>query len=177
MTATALELLHLLHTVGTLVGAGGIAFAEFFYTKAVADGYVDRKERRQYLKALLWPLRWGMGLVLLSSIMISLTEYSMPDLTQSVMSSGFWTELSLAVVIIVATWLMVKSRLPLWLGSSSVLIGWWMLLLIDAARPLSLTYSTYVVFYIVSVLVTSGVLSYLRVFLAHARPRRSRLPI
>jgi hypothetical protein len=174
MTSELLSFFLELHTLGAIICAGYVAFAEFFYTKAASDGIIDHHERK-YLRHLFSGLRFGMSIVLVSSIALIVLEYLLPDSPQDVLSAPFWALQTLTLLVLFFAWLLSRKNAEWWFVSAAILTGWWMMLLIDLGylQQFQLTYFMYLLLYFVVSLVLSGVLSYIRILLTprHLLPK------
>ena len=163
LEATA-TLLIALHTLGAALGAGGVTYAEVFYTKAVADGKIDRRER-DYFETTYWALRWGMLTVLLSGIALIVVQYFLPDSPDAVLYAPLWMQNTLALVVTISAWALSRDLLPWWLGSALAFSGWWMLLILDAFRAVSVPYLTLLFAYVLAVFIAAAGWGYARVLL------------
>ncbi len=128
-----------IHAIGAALGAGGVTFAEIFYTKATADGRIDRREQ-EYFRATFWALQWGLLTVLISGIALTIIQYFLPNSPQAVLYAPLWMQNTLALVIIIAAWFVSRRAFPWWVGSSLIFAGWWMMLVLDAYRTASVSY-------------------------------------
>lgn len=167
MLSAIATLLIALHTLGAALGAGGVLFAEVFYTKATADGRIDKRERA-YFETTYWSLRWGMTTVLLTGIALIYIQYFLPDSPQAVLYAPLWIQNTLALFITVSAWALSRGMIPWWVGSALAFAGWWMMLILDAFQHFSFSYFTLLVVYVIAVFASAVFWGYARV-LAHHR--------
>ncbi len=160
---TLIFVIALIHALGAGIGAAGITFAEVRYLKAVADGNIDTHER-DYIRTTFWALRWGMAIVLLSSIALGIVQYQLPGAPQAVLAVSFWASTTIALVIILAGYALAKGIMPWSIASALGFAGWWMILLIDAWRGLASGYVALLFIYILFVFASMLVWGYARIF-------------
>lgn len=168
MTSALLPFVAMLHTLGALIGAGFVTFAEVFYTQAASDGKIDHHERK-YLRHLFHGLKFGMILVILSAMALIVLEYLVPDAPQDVLAAPFWFLQTLTLLVLTFGWMLSKDRAAWWFSSAAILVAWWMMLAIDLGYLNSFGYIMLVMMYLLATFIVAGVLHYVRV-LVRARP-------
>jgi hypothetical protein len=162
----ALPVLALVHTLGAALGAAGVTFAEILYLKASADGRIDRRER-DYVRAAFWALKWGMGVVLLSSIALIFAQYAAGG-AQLVLMPAFWASLTLALVILLCGYELSKKRIPWAVATGFGFAAWWAILAIDAWRGIPLGYGPILFSYLVFAFISMGAWGYARLFVTRS---------
>jgi hypothetical protein len=172
MLAALATLLAGLHTIGAALGAAGATYAEVFYAKATADGRIDTREK-SWIATTYWSLSWGMTVVLLTGIALTIVEYFLPDAPQGVLYAPLWMQDTLALVVTVVAWCMVQ-RLASWtVGSSLIFAGWWMMLALDAWRTVSVPYVWLLFVYALAVAASAALWGYVRLlFRERAKVRK-----
>jgi hypothetical protein len=171
MLAALSGLLITIHVIGAALGAAGVTYAEIFYTKATADGHIDRREY-DYFSTTFWALRWGMTVVLVSGIALVIVQYLLPNSPEDVFYAPLWTQNTLALVITLAAWFTSRKMFPWWLGSSLAFAGWWMMLVLDGARNATFSYLHLLMVYVLLVCASAVFWGYVRV-IAHKDSRKS----
>ncbi len=151
-----------LHLLGAALGAGGVLFAEIFYTKAIADGRITEKER-EYFATTYWSLRWGMTTVLLSGIALIVVQYLLPNSPEAVLYAPLWMQNTLILIITAVGWMLSRDLVSWWVGSSMVFAGWWMILVLDAFQTFSFPYLLLLSAYAVAIFVSAAFWGYARV--------------
>ncbi|MDR3546979.1 MAG: hypothetical protein P4M11_01655 [Candidatus Pacebacteria bacterium] len=169
MTTQLIPLLAILNTLGALIGTGMTTFAEVFYTHAVSDGEIDHHERK-YLRRLFRGFAFGITLVILSNIALIVFEYLVPYAPESVLTVPFWSLQILTLIIIFVGWLLSKRQIQWWLGSSAVLVAWWLILLIDLGLLNAAGFFEIIFTYIIATILAAGALSYLRMHMRELEP-------
>ena len=150
-----------IHTLGAAAGAFGSLFAEIFYAKATRDGKIDTRER-DYLSITYKTLSWGMMTVLITSILLTGIGLAYPVSTITALSTALWMQITLIFVILLFAWLLSRSQVSWWVGSSVVFSGWWMFLLLDVF-PTNLPYTVLAFAYLIFVFICAAVWGYVRV--------------
>lgn len=150
-----------LQAIGAVVGAGGAVFAEIFYLDAIRDGVIDAAERA-HLRIIAHSLRWGMLLVLLSSICLVLLNFIYEAWPQPALTAAYWTEMALVFVIIYASWAMSKRIISFTLGSAAVFSAWWYVALLVFGKMPALSFGASLALYAVSTAILFGLLLYAR---------------
>ncbi|MGH7175449.1 MAG: hypothetical protein ACREGR_03780 [Minisyncoccia bacterium] len=158
---TLIAIFAVLQAVGAILGAGGAVWGELSYFNAIADGRLDRAERA-HLSVIAKALRWGMLILLVSSIALVLIAFILSNPLQPALTSGYWALMTLALVVIWASWALSRRRVPFWFGSAAIFTGWWMMALLALGRLPLLSYGATVAFAIVACAIIAGVLAYIR---------------
>jgi hypothetical protein len=153
----------ILQAVGAILGAGGSVWGEVSYFQAIRDGRIDRAERAQ-LAVIARALRWGMLLLLVSSIALVLIAFIIESPFQPATTASYWSLMTLAFAVIWASWALSRRRAAFWLGSAIVFTGWWVLALLALGRLPLLSYGATLAFFVVACAIIAGVLAYIRSF-------------
>lgn len=119
-----------LHGFGAALGAGGALFAEIFYAKATADGHLDRRER-DWFRSTFFALKWGMGTVLVTGLLLIFVQYFLPDSPERVLHPALWAQNALAVIVLGFAYALSRKRVTWHIGAASIFAGWWMIFALD----------------------------------------------
>jgi hypothetical protein len=153
--------------LGAIVGAVATVWGELAYIKAMRDGHIDRAERA-HLNAIAHGLRFGMTLLLLSSLALVVAAYLSRAALQPALTPGYWTLTLLAILVIYVSWALSRGRVSFALGSAIAFTGWWFLAYLTLGLVPPLTFGATVAFFVVATAVFYAILQYAR-FLS--RPR------
>jgi hypothetical protein len=156
-----LSIFALLQAIGAIIGAGGSVVGELAYLKAMQDQRIDHAEAA-HLRLIARALRWGMGLVLVGSIGLVVLDYGYGAVLQPALTSGYWLEMTLVLLIITASWALSRRRIAFWLGSSAAFAAWWYLALLDLGMAPALGYGASLAVYVLATAIIAAILSYAR---------------
>ncbi len=123
---TLISLLVFCQALGALGGALSAVWGELAYLRAMRDGKIDDAERA-HLHIIAGGLRWGMLLILLSSLGLIIVAYTLRAAVQPALSASYWTLIVLAFLIIGVSWALSRRRISFALGSATLFAGWWFL--------------------------------------------------
>lgn len=115
-----------LQALGALVGAGAAVWGELSYIRAVREGKIDRPERA-HLERIALGLRFGMLLLLVSSLGLIISSYLLNVAAPPVLTPEYWTLIFLALLVVWASWALSRGRVTFSYGSAIVFSGWWFL--------------------------------------------------
>ncbi len=154
-------LLAFTQAIGALIGAGGGVFAELYYFRAMKDGRVDEAER-SHMRVLATTLRIGMIVVLLSSISLVILDFVYLRHPQPALTATYWTQMLIAIGVIVASWALSRKRISFVWGSAIVFTGWWYLACLSLGQMPLMSLGSALALYLVSTVIMAGLLSYAR---------------
>jgi hypothetical protein len=163
MTFELISIFSALNALGAIIGTAFVTWGEIFYTRAAADERIDHHERK-YLRHLFRSMKFGMLLVLISSVALVVLEYLVPTAPETVLTSPFWALQTFVWLILILGWLLSKDRVAWWFGSAAILVAWWMIVLIDFGFLDSYTYLVLIAAYVVVTFVLAGLLGYVRIW-------------
>lgn len=166
MTSSLIPLAGALHTLGAVIGAAFVTYAEIFYTFSASDGKIDHHERK-YLRHLYRGLKFGLVLVIVSATALIVLEYLVPDAPQDVLLAPFWFLQTLTILILVYGWRLSKGREAWWIASAAILTAWWMMVAIDFGYLNSFGYVMLAMLYVLVTFIAAGILHYIRVLARH----------
>lgn len=112
--------------LGAGIGTFTAMWSEFAYIRAMRDGKIDTAERA-HLLVIGNGLRFGMMLLLLSSLGLVITAFLLGGTLQPAMTVSYWTLIVLAFLIIGISWALSRKQISFMLGSAAVLTAWWLL--------------------------------------------------
>jgi hypothetical protein len=150
--------------LGAFLGAGATVWGELAYMWAMRDGHISVAERR-HLRVIGHGLRWGMTLLLLSSLTLVVIAYLLQFKTQPAVTAGFWVLMCLALVVIYASWSLSRKKISYALGSALAFTGWWFLVYLVIGSIPALSFGAMVGFFIVATGIFYAILSYARLLL------------
>jgi hypothetical protein len=147
--------------LGALVGAGASVWGEVVYMRAMRDGKIDRAERA-HLEVIAHGLRFGMSLLLISSFALVIVAYLLKNPAQPAQTTGFWTLILFALLIVYVSWALSRNRISFALGSAIAFTAWWFLAYLTLGLFPTLSFGATVAFFVVATVIFYGVLSYAR---------------
>lgn len=148
------------HVVGTILGTGGATIAEFQITKALKDKVINADEKA-LMHVNYTMIRVGMAILLVS--VIAMFWYHLSAGNQFILTSEkLWIKDLMFVAIFINAIALHKRFVPLWLGASVSFTSWWGATLLGLAGRLPYSFETYLVAYIIAILVVAGVSHLLR---------------
>ncbi len=150
-------LLVLLQALGAGIGAGMAVWAELAYIRAARDGNIDEAEAA-HLRHIARGLRYGMLLVLLSSLGLVVLSYVAQSVVPPALQSSYWTLMVLSLVVIIVSWALSRKRLSFALGSATLFAGWWSLVFLATGQIPPLAFGASIGFFIVATVLFYGLL-------------------
>lgn len=154
--------------LGAVVGAGTAVWGELAYIRAHRDGKIDRHERA-HLAVIERGLRFGLSLVLLSSLGLVVAAYVGEAVIQPAYTMSYWLLIGLAFVVLSVSWAMSRKVLSFAYGSAIAFAAWWCLVFLTVgglpvASPLEA-----VLTFALAVLAFGGILFLMRRFALRSR--------
>jgi hypothetical protein len=125
------------------------------------DGKMDLAERR-HLVAIGHGLRFGMTLILLSSLGLIVVAYLVHVTPQPALSPSYWTFMMLSLLIISVSSMLVRRRVPYQLASATLFAAWWFLVYLSFGW-LTLSFGAAVMSLIVATVIFYAILHYTRI--------------
>jgi len=165
--ATLFAFIVFCQALGACVGAVTTVWGELAYLKAMRDGKIDHAERA-HLAVIAHGLRFGMTLLLVSSLALVIVAYLSHAALQPALTTGYWTLIVLAVLVIYVSWALSRGRISFALGSAIAFTGWWFLAYLTLGLVPELSFGATVAFFVVATAVFYGILQYAR-FLAGSK--------
>ena len=156
---TALEL------CGALIGAAFSIRAEYAWLKAMRDGHIDRAERA-HLDEIADGLRYGMVLLVVSSIALVFLSYASGAPLQPATTGTYWSMMTVILVIVIAAWAHSHEWIGFSLASAAVFSGWWFLLYLIIGFVPSVSFGE-----LVGAFIASTILLYAILYGARKLPR------
>ncbi len=149
---------------GASVGAFAAVWSEIAYLRAMRDGNVSNAEQA-HLRIIARGLRFGMTLLLFSSLGLVIAGYVLAAPLSPALSPSYWISIALALLIIGVTWALSRHRISFALGSALVFSAWWLLAYLTIGQLPALSFGSAVALFVVATVLFYGLLQYGR-FLA-----------
>lgn len=162
MTALV-SLLVFCQALGASVGALTTVWSELAYIRAMRDGAIDQAERA-HLYIIAHGLRWGMSLLLLSSLGLVVVAYALDFSLQPAMTAGYWVLIVLAFIVVVISWALSRHRVSFALGSATLFTAWWFLAYLTLGKLSPLSFGAAAAFFVVATAMFYAVLASARFF-------------
>jgi hypothetical protein len=156
----------LVQAAGAIIGAGGSVIGELSYLQAMQDMRVSHAEH-EHLTTIARALRWGMLMLLGGSIGLVILDYLAGSQLQPALTNGYWVEMTLAFIVIWASWALSRERVVFWLGSAAAFTGWWSLALLTLGRAPTLGYGASLGLYVIATAIIAAILAYARMLTAN----------
>lgn len=154
-------LLVYIQAFGAIVGVGSAVRAELAYVRAMRDGRVSEAERH-HLDAIAHGLKYGMTVLLLASLGLVVASYLAGAAVQPALTSGYWSFVALALLVIFLAWALSRQHVSFTIGSAAIFTGWWFLLYLALGRfPLG-SFGATAFFFLVATAVFYGILQLVR---------------
>lgn len=154
---------------GASVGAVISIWSEFAYIRAMRDGQLDVAERA-HLNIIARGLRFGMTLLLLSSLGLVVVAYASHATLQPALTPEYWTLIVLAFIVICISWALSRKHISFAFGSATVFTAWWFLAYLTLGWLSPLSFGSSVALLIVATAVIYALLYYLRLLARHFSP-------
>lgn len=163
MTAL-IELLAGSQALGAFIGAGMAIWSELAYIRAMRDGKIDAAERT-HLEALGKGLRFGMTLLLLSSLGLVIVDYELGLSPQPALSASYWMLIVLALLIIGISWALSRRFVSFALGSAVIFSSWWFLVFLTIGQLPATSFGAAIFLLLVATALFYALLAYTRFLL------------
>ncbi|MCX6786568.1 MAG: hypothetical protein NTU85_01975 [Candidatus Kaiserbacteria bacterium] len=154
---------------GAFVGVLTSFWGEISYILAMRDGKIDAAERT-HLRIIGNGLRFGMTLLLLSSLALIIVSYTLHGALQPAMTASYWIFISFAFLIIGISWFLSRKNISFVLGSAVLLTAWWLLVYLTLGQ-LSISYGAAAALFIVLAAVVYAVLCLIHFLALHSKGR------
>lgn len=135
--------------LGALAGACMAVWGELAYVRAMRNGTVDGAERA-HLDALARGLRFGMTLVLVSSLGLVIAAFLSRAEPQPALSDAYWTSIALALLITFVSFALSRRRLSFAFGSALLFTAWWFLAYLSTGLLPALSFGAAVALFVVA---------------------------
>jgi len=156
----------LVQAVSAVVGAGGAVVGEISYFRAIGDGRIDAAEAA-HLAVIARVLRYAMSGLLIASFVLVVSAYVRASSVPPAVTSGYWMQTLLAVVIIWSTWALSRRRVTFAVGAGTAFSAWWFIALMNLGQVPALSFGALLMYYIVASIIIVAVLYYLRSLYPH----------
>lgn len=152
--------------LGALGGALAAVWGEIVYVRAVADDCVSAAERHQ-LNVIAASLRYGMGMMLLSSLALVIISYRSGAALQPALTGGYWLFMIISLGVVYVAKRLAEGRIAHLTGSAVLFSAWWFLAYLSFGLVPALPFGALVALYVFASVVLFGVLQYVRSFFIH----------
>ncbi|MBI4065585.1 hypothetical protein HY412_00115 [Candidatus Kaiserbacteria bacterium] len=149
--------------LGASVGAVTTLWGEFAYIRAMRDGKIDVAERA-HLDIIAKGLRFGMTLLLLASLGLVITAYTLHVAPQPALTPAYWILILLALLIIGISWALSRRHISFALGSAIIFTSWWFLSYLTLGWLPELSFGSAIALLVVATAIIYGLFHYLHVF-------------
>ena len=163
-----ISLLVFCQVLGAFSGAFSAVWGEIAYVRAMRDGKVDAAERA-HLDIIARALRWGMSLILLSSLGLVVVAYAMQTAEQPAFSASYWALVALALIVIGVSHALSRKTVSFALGSAVVFTAWWFLAYLTLGWLPIRSFGAAVAFFVVATAIFYGVLQYMRMLVLRGK--------
>lgn len=160
---TTLSLLIFCQMFGTFVGAFTAIWSQIAYIKAMRDGTIDAAEQA-HLRIIAEGLRFGMLLILVSSLGLVIIAYWLHTSYQPAVTSNYWISITLSLLIIGFAWALSRHRVSFRFGSAAIFTAWWFLTYLTVGWLSEITFGAAVAFYVVTTAIFYAVLTSIHFF-------------
>lgn len=152
--------------LGALGGALAAVWGEIVYVRAVEDDCVTTAERTQ-LHVVAASLRYGMGMMLISSLALVVISYHSGAALQPALTGSYWLFMVLALGVVYIAKRMSEGRMAHLTGTAVLFATWWFLAYLSFGLVPALPFGALVALYLFASVVLFGVLQYVRTFFIH----------
>lgn len=154
---TLITFLAFCQALGAFTGALMAVWGELAYIRAMRNGTIDGAER-VHLNALARGLRFGMTLVLFSSLGLVVTAFLSRAELQPALSDAYWVSIVLALLITLTSFALSRRRVSFAFGSALLFTAWWFLAYLTTGLLPSLSFGAAVALFVVAAAVFHFVL-------------------
>jgi FtsH-binding integral membrane protein len=152
--------------LGAFIGAITALWGEFAYIRAIRDGKIDVAER-SHLDTIARGLRFGMTLLLLSSLGLVVLAYTMHVVPQPALTTSYWIFVMLAFLITGISWALSRKKVSFAFGSAVIFTGWLFLSYLTLGLLPAMSFSSAVALFVIAVAIVYALLYYLRLLTNH----------
>ena len=169
---TLVSFLLFCQALGASIGAVMTLWSEFAYIKVMrlpvqaGDGKIDVAERA-HLDIIAKGLRFGMTLLLLASLGLVVTAYTLNVAPQPALTPAYWVLILLALLIIGISWALSRRHVSFALGSAVIFTSWWFLSYLTLGWLSPLTFGSTIALLVVATVVTYALFYYIRLLAGH----------
>ena len=152
-----ISLLVFCQALGALGGALAVVWGELAYVRAMRDGKIDSAERT-HLRIIAHGLRFGMMLLLLSSLGLIIIAYWLRTTPQPALSASYWMLIVLALLTIGVSWALSRRHISFSFGSAMLFATWWFLAYLTLGLFPPISFGAAVAFFVVATAIFYAVL-------------------
>ncbi len=163
---TTLSLFIFCQMFGTFVGAFTAIWSQVAYIRAMQDGTIDAAEQA-HLRVIREGLRFGMTLILLSSLGLVIMAYVLHTSYQPAVTTNYWISIVLSLLIIGFSWAVSRHRVSFKFSSAAIFTAWWFLAYLTIGWLPTITFGAAIAFYVVATAIFYAVLTSVHFFALH----------
>ena len=145
---TLIPFLAFCQALGAFVGALTALWSEIAYILAMRDKKIDSAERT-HLRIIGRGLRFGMTLLLISSLALVIASYSLHGALQPAMTANYWILIVLALLTIGISWALARRNIHHTLGSAAAFTAWWFISYLTLGQLPGISFGTAIAIYLV----------------------------
>lgn len=153
--------------IGASIGVVTAIWGEFAYIKAHRDGMINHAERA-HLTMISHGLRFGLTLLLVSSLGLTLIAYEIRSKLQPALTPSFWILMILSLLVIFVAWALSRHKLSFAVGSATLFTAWWFLAYLTLGLLPALPFGSIVALFVVATAVFAVILHWARRFIWHS---------
>jgi len=161
MIDTTITFLISAQVLGALVGVVMTIAGEMAYVKAMKDGRIDAAERG-HLDYIGHSLKFGLSLLLLASLGLTIIAYVLHRGVQPALTANFWELTMLSLIVIAGAWALSRKKVPFALGSAALFTAWWFVTFLLLGKVSDLSFGAVLASYLVIGAIIYMVLHYAR---------------
>ena len=167
---TLVSFLLFCQALGASIGAVMTLWSEFAYLNAMRDEKIDVAERK-HLDIIARGLRFGMTLLLLASLGLVVTAYTLHAAPQPALTPAYWVLILLALLIIGISWALSRRHVSFALGSAIIFTSWWFLSYLTLGWLPTQSFGSAVALLVVATAVVYALFHYIRFLAGHLARR------
>ncbi len=157
---TFLELLVIVHVIGTVLGVGAATFAEIHYTRFNSDNIITDDERKT-LAITYTVMRTGLFLLVVSGFAF-LLYFRLTEHVAALTSPSFWAKMTVVGVLVGNALLLQARIMPLAVGAAVSLTSWYTALVLGVIGKTDATYFEILLYYAGATIIVGGSLRLIR---------------
>ena len=147
-------------SLGALTGALSAVWGEVSYLKAMRNGKISEAEQA-HLRSIGHGLRYGMTLLLLASLGLTIAAYQSGSPLQPALTPSYWTLIALALTIVSVCNALARGKISYPLASASLYGAWWFLVYLSFGW-LALSFGAAVMSFVIATAIFYAVLYWAR---------------
>lgn len=155
-----MELLVIMHVIGTVLGVGAATFAEIYYTRFNSDDIVNDEERK-VLAVTYTVMRTGLFLLVISGFGF-LLYFRLTEHVGILTSPSFWAKMTVVAVLVGNAILLQARIMPFAVGAAVSLTSWYAALVLGVIGKTSASYFEILTYYAIAIVLVGLGLRWIR---------------